>query len=202
LFRHASEGPDLNAAPAPAAALLPVPTVAVPPGPVIGIEAAPSAPVALHAGAAAVCPAGQGPTDSEGGDIATSAGSKRRREEGISGLAPSEEDEYAGDLGDNDLVVDVAPAADPLGPELDRARARTQNQRVMARPSWGGAAVTEGGLHIAVLTQPQSLSLGKIPSESPSGNRNDLILRDSLETPPVFESTRRPQSSPLAGRVL
>jgi len=124
LFRHASEGPDLDAAPAPAAALLPVPTVAVSPGPVIGIEAAPSAPVALHAGAAAVCIAGQGPT----------------------------EDEYAGDLGDDDLVVDVAPAADALGPVLDRARARTQNQRVMARPSWGGAAVTEGGLHIAVLT--------------------------------------------------
>ena len=43
LFRHvhASEGPDLDAVPAPAAALLPVSTVAVPPWPVILIEAAP-----------------------------------------------------------------------------------------------------------------------------------------------------------------
>lgn len=149
---HASDGPDLDAAPAPAAALLPVPSAAVPPGPVILIEAAPSAPAARHAGNA-VCPAGHGPTGSEGRGIATSAGSKRRREGGVielvDGYAPSVEDEQAGD--DDDLVVDAAPAADPLRAALDHALARTQSRRVMARPSWGGAAVTEGGLHIAVL---------------------------------------------------
>jgi hypothetical protein len=49
-------------------------------------------------------------------------------------------------------LVDAAPAADPLRAAIDHARARTQRRRVVARPSWGGAAVTEGGLHIAVLT--------------------------------------------------
>ena len=84
--------------------------------------------------------------------MATPAGSKRRREEGVSGLAPIEEGEYAGDRGDDDLVVDVAPTVGAPGAELVRGRARTQSRRGRSRPCWGGASVTEGRLHIAQLT--------------------------------------------------
>lgn len=158
-----SQGTDVDAAAAaPAAVLLKVPTgaqvsvfrssAALSAAAPRSIEAAVSAP----SGAPEVA-AGRAPADSEGGGVATSAGRKRHRQGGGTGsglvvcVAASDDEGPAEDTDEDDPSMYASPSADPLAPVVERVRARKEMRRGTSGPSWGGAAVTEGGLHIAQL---------------------------------------------------